>query len=101
MAAYLVLLLIPPLIPAFVLGEVQYLIALCIEDRIIRPLLLLPCPGLVLMAGGAAFYRFLQKPFSLLGPLFSEGFLYFLWSMVILFGILIGGGMGFRARRRR
>ena len=101
MTALLVFILIPPLIPAFVLGEVQFLLALCIEDRVVRTLLLLPLPGLALMTGGAFFFRLLHLPPSFFGPLFSDKFFFLLWTAVIFAGILVGGGLGRRARRRR
>lgn len=101
MDALLVLILLRPLIPAFVLGEVQFLIALCVQDRVVRALLLLPLPGLTLMAGGALFYRFLHLPPSYLGPFFSDEFFFLLWTAIIFAGILIGGGLGRRARQRR
>lgn len=90
-----------PFALAFVLGQVQFLIALCAEDRVVRALLLLPLPGLALMAGGALFYRFLHLPPSFLGPFFSDEFFFLLWTAVIFAGILTGGGMGSRARRKR
>lgn len=92
---------VTPFILAFVLGQFQFLIALCIEDRVVRTLLLLPLPGLTAMAGCAFFYQFLHLRPSFLGPFFSDEFVLFLWTVVILLGILIGGGMGSHARRKR
>ena len=90
-----------PFALAFVLGYFQFLAALYIEDRVVRSLLLLPLPGLTALAGGGFFYRFLHLPPSFLGPFFSDAFFYFLGSAVVLSGILIGGGMGSHARRKR
>lgn len=97
----LVLALAIPFALAFVLGQAQFLIALCVEDRVVRALFLLPLPGLALMVGGVLFYRFLHLPPSFLGPFLSDEFFFFLWSVVIFAGILIGGGMGRHARQRR
>ena len=78
-----------PIALAFVLGYLQFLAALYIEDRVVRSLLLLPLPGLTILAGGAFFYRFLHLPPSFLGPFFSDEFFCFLASAVILLGVLI------------
>lgn len=90
-----------PFALAFTLGMLQFVIAFCIEDWVVRTLLLLPLPGLTVMVGGTFFFRFLHLSPSFLGPLFSDEFLFFLWTAVILAGILIGGGMGSHARRKK
>lgn len=99
--ALFVVLFVAPFALAFVLGLFQFLMALYIRDRVVRALLLLPLPGLTLMAGWALFHRFLHLPPSFLGPLFSDEFFLLLWTAVILLGILIGWALGSHARRKR